>query len=121
MQVELYARVIEQIRRHDQTLIINLTTGPGGRFQPSGHDPVVPGPRTNLLVPEQRVEHIAAIRPDIATLDLNTMVFGREVVINTPDNVRRIAHVLREPGVRPQPELFDPGDILLLPAPGPPE
>ncbi len=114
MKVELYAAVVEQIRRHDPALIINLTTGPGGRFQPSEHDPVVPGPRTNLLVPEKRVEHIAALAPDIATLDLNTMVFGREVVINLPANVRRMAQVMRDAGARPEIELFDTGDIMLL-------
>ena len=114
MQVDLYAAVVDQIRRYNTELIINLTTGPGGRFQPSDHDPVVPGPRTNLTVPEKRVEHIAALKPDIATLDLNTMVFGREVVINTPQNVRRMAMVMREAGVRPELELFDTGDIMLL-------
>jgi uncharacterized protein (DUF849 family) len=114
MRVDLYAAVVEQIRRHDPALILNLTTGPGGRFQPSEHDPVVPGPRTNLLVPEKRVEHIAALSPDIATLDLNTMVFGREVVINLPANLRRMAKVMRDSGVRPEIELFDTGDIVLL-------
>ncbi len=114
MDVALYADVVDQIRRHNRSLIINLTTGPGGRFHPSDHDPVVPGPRTNLMVPERRVEHIAALKPDVATLDLNTMVFGREVVINTPQNVRRMAAVMREAGVRPEIELFDTGDIMLL-------
>jgi uncharacterized protein (DUF849 family) len=114
MEVELYARVVEEIRRNDPALIINLTTGPGGRFQPGEADPAVPGPRTNFLAPERRVAHIAALRPDIATLDLNTMVFGREVVINTPDSVRRMARVMRDAGVRPELELFDTGDIMLL-------
>lgn len=114
MEIALYEQVVEQIRRHNPDLIINLTTGPGGRFQPSEHDPVVPGPRTNLLAPERRVEHIARIRPDIATLDLNTMVFGREVVINIPDNLRRMARVMHDAGVRPEIELFDTGDIMLL-------
>ena len=114
MEVGLYAQVIDEIRRHNRSLVINLTTGPGGRFQPSEHDPVVPGPRTNLLPPERRVEHIAALKPDIATLDLNTMVFGREVVINLPDNVRRMAKVMRDAEVRPELELFDTGDIILL-------
>jgi uncharacterized protein (DUF849 family) len=41
------------------------------------------------MPPEARVAHIAALRPDICTLDLNTMNSGREVVINTPDTVRR--------------------------------
>ena len=114
MEVALYEAVVAEIRRANPALILNLTTGPGGRFQPGEHDPAVPGPRTNFLAPERRVEHIARIRPDIATLDLNTMVFGREVVINTPDNLRRMAKVMREAGVRPEIELFDTGDIMLL-------
>lgn len=114
MELALYEAVMQQIRRHDPGLIINLTTGPGGRFQPGEIDPAVAGPRTNLLPPEKRVEHIATLRPDIATLDLNTMVFGQEVVINTPGNLRRMAKVFREAGVRPEIELFDTGDIMLL-------
>lgn len=113
MRLDLYAQVVDEIRRADPALVINLTTGPGGRFQPSEHDPAVPGPRTNLLLPEKRVEHIAALKPDIATLDLNTMVFGREVVINVPDNIRRMANIMRTAGVRPELELFDTGDISL--------
>src|SRR5260370_16405204 len=66
------------------------------------------------MVPEKRVEHIAALRPDICTLDLNTMNSGREVVINTPDNVRRMAKVIAEAGVKPEIELFDSGDIALM-------
>lgn len=114
MEFDLYAAVFDQIRRNDPNLIINLTTGPGGRFQPGDVDPAVPGPRTNFLAPERRVEHVAALRPDVATLDLNTMVFGREVVINTPENVRRMAKVFHDAGVRPELELFDTGDIMLL-------
>nr|WP_047168150.1 3-keto-5-aminohexanoate cleavage protein [Sphingomonas sp. Y57] len=114
MEVDLYQEVVEYIRRHDRAVVINLTTGPGGRFQPSDDDPVIPGPRTNFLAPEKRVAHIAQLKPDIATLDLNTMTFGGEVVINTPGNVRRMARVMREAGVRPELELFDTGDIMLM-------
>jgi uncharacterized protein (DUF849 family) len=112
-QLELYVDVVEQIKRANKALIINLTTGPGGRFQPSSHNPVVPGPRTNLLVPKKRVAHIVAIRPDIATLDLNTMTFGAEVVINTPENIRKMAAAMYAAGVVPELELFDSGDIQL--------
>jgi uncharacterized protein (DUF849 family) len=113
MSLDHYTAVVEMLRRHRPELVINLTTGPGGRFQPSDHDPATPGPRTNLLVPERRVAHIQALRPDIATLDLNTMTFGREVVINTPANVRRMAALIREAGALPELELFDSGDVAL--------
>src|SRR4029079_2166031 len=83
-------------------LILNITTGPGGRFIPSEHDPKIAAPGTSLMVPEKRVEHISVLRPEICTLDLNTMTFGKQVVINTPPNVRRMAKVIREAGVKPE-------------------
>ena len=114
MRLELYREVVERIRARNPQLILNLTTGPGGRFVPSADDPKTAGPGTTLLPPEQRVEHIAALRPEICTLDLNTMNSGAEVVINTPGNVRRMAKVIAAAGVRPEIELFDSGDIALL-------
>lgn len=114
MDVPLYAEVVERIRDVTDELIINLTTGNGGRYHPSDHDPMVPGPKTNFLPPERRVEHIVALKPDISTLDLNTMVFGGEVVINTPRNIRVMAQAIREAGARAEIELFDSGDIALM-------
>ncbi|RZL85400.1 MAG: 3-keto-5-aminohexanoate cleavage protein, partial [Variovorax sp.] len=113
MEVDLYREVVERIRRQDRELIINLTTGPGGRFIPSEDDPKVYAPGTSLLPPEKRVEHIALIRPDVCSLDLNTMNSGPDVVMNTPKNVRRMARVIREAGVKPELEIFDSGDINL--------
>ncbi|RQS62559.1 3-keto-5-aminohexanoate cleavage protein [Burkholderia sp. Bp8963] len=113
MDLDLYRDVIERIRAVDRELIINLTTGPGGRFIPSDDDPKVAAPGTTLLPPEKRVEHILALKPDICSLDLNTMNSGAEVVINTPKNVTRMAEVIRRAGVKPELEIFDSGDIHL--------
>jgi uncharacterized protein (DUF849 family) len=114
MDLAHYREVVERIRARNPLLILNLTTGLGGRYVPSDDDPAVAGPGTTLTRPETRVEHIAALRPDICTLDLNTMNSGGQVVINTPRNVRRMARIIREAGVKPEIELFDSGDIALL-------
>jgi uncharacterized protein (DUF849 family) len=114
MELELYREVMDRVRRAEPQLIINLTTGPGGRFVPSDEDPRVAGPGTTLLAPERRVEHVAALKPEICTLDLNTMWSGSAVVINTPETVRRMARVMRAAGSLPEIELFDSGDIALL-------
>ena len=114
MALDLYREVIERIREKNADLILNITTGPGGRFVPSEEDPKMFGPGTTLMHPERRVEHIAALKPDICTLDLNTMNSGAQVVINTPGNVRKMAQIIRASGVRPEIELFDSGDIALL-------
>ena len=113
MRLELYAEAVELIRQRNTELIINLTTGPGGRYQPSPDNPAVAGPRTNFLLPSKRMEHIVALKPDVCTLDLNTMVFGGEVVINTPENLEVMAEIAYDSGVTPELELFDSGDIQL--------
>jgi uncharacterized protein (DUF849 family) len=116
MDIDLYGQVVETLRRHRPELIINLTTGPGGRFVPSENDPRVAAPGTSLMAPELRVEHIAALKPDVCSLDLNTMNSGDQVVMNTPKNVRRMAHVIREAGAVPELECFDTGDLVLAQA-----
>ena len=127
MDLALYAEVVSTLRRERPALIINLTTGPGGRYIPSTDDPKVFAAGTSLLPPEKRVEHISALQPDICSLDLNTMNSGEQVVMNTPANVRRMAKVIREAGVVPELECFDTGDLVLaqtlmadgtLPGPG---
>jgi uncharacterized protein (DUF849 family) len=109
MDVELYRDVVDRIRE----VIINLTTGPGGRFVPSEDDPRVAAPGSTLMPPLQRVPHIALIKPDVCSLDFNTMNSGPDVVINTPRNVRIMARAIREAGVVPELEIFDSGDIHL--------
>jgi uncharacterized protein (DUF849 family) len=113
MSVDLYRDVMDRIRSRNAGLIINLTTGPGGRFVPSDADPKVAGPGTTLMAPERRVEHVEILKPDICTLDLNTMNSGGQVVINTPGNVRKMAERMRAAKVLPELELFDSGDCHL--------
>ncbi len=113
MAVELYRDVVDRIRKADRELIINLTTGPGGRFIPSEDNPRVAAPGSTLLPPLERVRHIQQIKPDVCSLDLNTMNSGPDVVINTPRNVRIMAAAMREAGVKPELEIFDSGDMHL--------
>ncbi|WP_406853620.1 3-keto-5-aminohexanoate cleavage protein [Alsobacter sp. KACC 23698] len=114
MELGYYQDVVDRIRRKNPALILNITTGPGGRFVPSQDEPSVAAPGTTLMNPEKRVDHIRALRPEICTLDLNTMNSGGQVVINTPGNVRRMARIMAEAGSKPEIELFDSGDIAMM-------
>jgi uncharacterized protein (DUF849 family) len=113
MELAHYREVVERIRASDTDLIINLTTGPGGRFVPSDDDPKVAAPSSTLVRPERRVEHVVTLQPEICSLDLNTMWFGSAVVINTPRNAAIMAAAIRKAGVMPELEVFDSGDIQL--------
>jgi len=113
MDLSHYAEVMRLIKAKNQELIINLTTGPGGRYVPTEDDPKVFAPGTTLCHPLKRVEHVAQLKPDICSLDLNTMNSGADVVMNTPSNVRKMAKVIRDSGVMPELEIFDTGDLNL--------
>jgi uncharacterized protein (DUF849 family) len=113
MELEHYREVVNRIRDKNSELIINLTTGLGGRFVPGKEDPKIAGPGTSIVHPLRRVEHIVALKPDIATLDLNTMWSGTAAVINTPENVTIMANEIQKAGSKPELEVFDSGDIQL--------
>src|SRR6201998_2686706 len=46
MSIDLYRDGVRRIRARNPKMIINLTTGPGGRFVPSDEDPKIAGPGT---------------------------------------------------------------------------
>jgi 3-dehydrocarnitine:acetyl-CoA trimethylamine transferase len=114
MELGYYRDVVERIRARNSQFILKITTGPGGRFVPSTDEPRIAAPGTTLMAPEKRVEHIAVLRPEICTIDLNTLNSGKEVVINTPGSARRMAKVMKDASVKPEVELFDSGDIALM-------
>lgn len=109
----LYREVVERIRASDTDVLINLTTGPGGRLLPSKENPMIADPSSTITTAVKRTEHVAALKPDVCSLDLNTMWFGTAAVINVPDSVREMAQIIRESGVKPELEVFDSGDIRL--------
>lgn len=113
MALDHYREAMERIRDKSKSLIINLTTGPGGRYVPREDNPQVADAGSTLMLPEPRVEHVKVLKPDICSLDLNTMYSGKSVVINTPASVARMAEIIYEAGVRPEIEIFDSGDLHL--------
>lgn len=113
MKLEYYREVMQRIRASGTDLIINLTTGPGGRFIPSDDEPAKAAPGTLLTTPEVRTEHVVELKPEICTLDLNTMWFGGGAVINTPRNLRIMAERMYAAGVKPEIEAFDTGDLVM--------
>jgi uncharacterized protein (DUF849 family) len=116
MELAHYREVVERIRDSGVDVIINLTTGPGQRFIPSKDDPKVAAPGTTLMPPARRVEHILALKPEICSLDLNTMWSGASAVINPPENITIMAQAMKEAGSKPEIEVFDSGDIHLAKA-----
>ncbi|MEQ8587471.1 MAG: 3-keto-5-aminohexanoate cleavage protein [Thalassobaculaceae bacterium] len=113
MDPALYRETVERIRAAGSRLVLNLTTGPGARYIPGTQDPMVPAPGTTLKTPQERVDHIDELRPEVCTLDIATMNFGEHVFMNTPAHLREMAARIRESGVKPELEVFDAGHARL--------
>jgi len=113
MALDHYGEVCERIREQNQQLILNLTTGQGGRYVPDPDEPKIAAPETNLLPPLQRIQHVLKFKPEICTLDLNTMNSGDMIVMNTRPNTRLMAEAMLKAGVKPEIELFNAGDQVL--------
>jgi uncharacterized protein (DUF849 family) len=113
MELSHYKEVVDRIRDSNVDVIINLTTGPGQRFVPSADDPKVAAAGTTLTNPMRRVEHVIALKPEICSLDLNTMWSGSSAVINPPANITIMAQAMKEAGAKPELEVFDSGDIAV--------
>lgn len=113
MDEALYAEAVKRIGDSGSDVIINLTTGPGARYEPGGEDPAVPDPATTLKSPAERVKHILALKPPVCTLDVATFNFGESVFMNTPAHLREMADAMNSAGVKPEIEVFDTGHIVL--------
>jgi uncharacterized protein (DUF849 family) len=116
MELDHYREVVDRVRSSGVDVLINLTTGPGQRFIPDKDDPKIAAPGTTLVHPLRRVEHVIALKPDICSLDLNTMWSGSSAVINSPENIAVMAREMKAAGAKPELEVFDSGDIQLAKA-----
>jgi uncharacterized protein (DUF849 family) len=114
MRLDLYEDLVGRIRDKNKDVLINLTTGEGGRFIPSDDNPQIAANGSTLCGPEKRVAHVEALRPDICTLDFNTMWSGQASVINNPRNLEIMAQRIYTCGVKPEIEIFDSGDLHMV-------
>ena len=116
---ELYAEVVERLRASDTDVVVNLTTGMGGDLVLGGAHRPLPydDAGTDMASATERLAHVAELRPEICTLDAGTMNFaagGDYIMVNTPQMVRAMAQGIKDLGVKPEVEIFDTGDLVLL-------
>jgi len=118
-RVDLYRQVVEIIRAADVDAVINLTAGMGGDLVMGGAETPLPldAAGTDLAGATERLAHVEALRPEICTLDCGTMNFaagGDYVMANTPEMLRAMARRIRDLGVRPELEVFDTGQLVMV-------
>jgi uncharacterized protein (DUF849 family) len=113
MELAHYKEVMDRIRDSGVDVVINLTTGAGARFVPGSNDPMVPDPKSTMRTPSERVRHIVELKPEICSLDMGSINMGNYVFVNTVPHIEEMAIAIRDAGVTPEIEVFEPGHIML--------
>jgi uncharacterized protein (DUF849 family) len=91
------------------------TTGPSMELAhyKGSNDPMVPDPRSTMRSPAERVAHIVELKPEICSIDMGSINMGNYVFVNTVPQIEQIATAIRDAGVTPEIEVFEPGHIAL--------
>lgn len=110
---KLFKETVDRVRDSGTDVVINLTAGMGGDWIPDARDPSMPGPGTDMISAEDRLNHVHECMPDICSLDCGTLNFGDgdNIYISTPPTLRRMAELTKDWGVKPELEVFELGHI----------
>lgn len=112
MKFEYYEEVVDRIRSSNVDVVINLTSGPGARYDPASFRKDAET-AVSALDPRVRVEHILRLKPEICSLDVATLNMGNTAFVNTPPDLAEMANLIADAGVKPELEVFDLGHIHL--------
>ena len=112
----LFKDLTQRVRALGLRCILNLTCGGGAKYIPSDDNDAVSGPGTDVGTVENRTRHIRENRPEVCSLDVTTQnqKDGDEeyVYLHSQGTLRRMARTFKELGVKPEIEVFAPGDVL---------
>jgi uncharacterized protein (DUF849 family) len=114
---DLFLDMATRVRENGVKAVINITCGGGGIFCPDPTDEGKAGPDSDMASAEERVKHIEMCQPEVCSLDVCTQnqLDGDKayVYLNTEYTLRKMAKRFQALGVKPEIEVFAPGDILL--------
>jgi len=112
----LFQETVARIRDTGVDIVLNLTAGMGALFLP---DPAYEGralPESDILTAKDRLRHVTENLPEICSLDVTTgnQIEGdlEFVYLNTQRTLRLMAKTVQALGVKPEMEVFHPGDLL---------
>lgn len=111
-----FREVVDRVRQTGTDIVLNLTCGMGAYFLPDPENEGLMLPGSDVVGVDERVAHVEELLPEIATLDIvtNNQVEGpTEYIYFSPTHtLRAMAKRFQAAGVKPELEVFGPGDIL---------
>lgn len=116
IDLDRYVETVDLIKKENDRVIINLTTGPGAKFVPDPNRLTASRPESTTMLPVgRRVNHILRIKPDICSIDFNTMNESdhKRIRLNMPYVVKEMLRLVQSVGTKPELEIFGSGDFYL--------
>ncbi len=114
---ELFLDMASRVRDKGVTAVMNITCGGGAVYIPDPADEGRAGPGSDMASAEERYLHIEKILPEVCSIDVTTQNQQDGdtdmVYLNTPFTLKKMAKRFQELGVKPEIEVFAPGDIML--------
>jgi uncharacterized protein (DUF849 family) len=95
LRTDLYARVIEDLRKHAPELVICVSLS--GRIGNSDERDL---PLKELT---------GSVKPDMGSLTLSSLNFPGQASVNAPETVKHLAGLMKDLGILPELEVFDLG------------
>ncbi len=112
----LFKQLADQVRAKGLRSILNITCGGGGLYIPDPDNDAIAGPGTDVGTVENRTRHIRENLPEVCSLDVTTQnqMDGdlEYVYLHSQGTLRKMAATFKEIGVKPELEVFAPGDVL---------
>lgn len=94
---DVYAKIIEGIRRECPEVIICVTTS--GRIY------------NEYKMRSEVLDLDGFVKPDMASLTLGSLNFQNQVSVNEPEMIIKLAEKMRNKGIKPELEVFDTGMV----------
>ncbi|KAA3447256.1 NADPH:quinone reductase [Mesorhizobium sp. SARCC-RB16n] len=104
---ELYEEVVNRVRDAAVDVVINLTCGMDGELELSSLEPLKLSDTSTLTDPITRCLHAIKLKPELSTLDCGTMAFDERIYVARMSDLRAMAELMRNAGVKPELECFD--------------
>lgn len=112
----LFKELADRVRAKGMRAIMNITCGGGGKYVPDPENDSIAGKGTDVGTVENRTRHIRECLPEVCSLDVTTQnqMDGDEeyIYLHSQSTLRKMAATFKELGVKPEIEVFAPGDVL---------
>jgi uncharacterized protein (DUF849 family) len=112
----LFRELVQNVRSRGLSAILNLTCGGGAEYIPDQQNDAIAAPGTDVGTVENRTRHICENKPEVCSFDVTTQnqMDGEleYVYLHSQRTLRAMAKTFFDVGVKPEVEVFAPGDVL---------